>query len=391
MLLQAALALPADPVEAGQAATKHYVDARFGAVDTLTIRGALDCSGAPNYPAANTGDVAYIVSVAGRIGGASGINVLQAAMLVCTADGTATSGAQGGCGRTLGDRPGSQPRPGEERDFRRGRGTSRSSTRAPAHWSARAASGSIPTASMAANSDLRMPSQKAVRTAAFGGKPLGGDTPGQGELLLWDGTVASFRAASGGGRNLLVNSTFDIWEEATSYSFGSSPFNVHIADFWNVGSAGYQSKTAARGNGFEGSRFSLRIQRPPGSGDVSHVRIAQQFGREEALFMQGKPLVVSFDMLAGADCSVLGIVAGFRLGHRHRRILPIAAGAEQPACFHDRLRFVDARCARTHRARERLRQPVERAASAAGPKRAAHQQGRSRSRPAGHMGRSPRW
>lgn len=40
----------------------------------LDYKGALDCSANPNYPAASKGDY-YVVSVAGKIGGASGTNV----------------------------------------------------------------------------------------------------------------------------------------------------------------------------------------------------------------------------------------------------------------------------------------------------------------------------
>jgi len=326
MLLQAALALPADPAQAAQAATKHYVDARFGAVDTLTIRGALDCSAAPNYPAADTGDV-YIVSVAGRIGGASGINVLQAAMLLCMEDGTA-AGTQADVGGRWAIVQGHNPAQvknatsvadADFAQFDAGFGTQ-----------VRSSGITLDTdASMAANSDLRVPSQKAVKTA-LGGKPLGGDTPGQGELLLWDATAASFRAAPGIGRNLLVNSAFDLWEEATSYAVGLSLFNVHIADFWSAGSQTLMAKTARRGTGFAGSRFSLQVLRTPGSLDVSTVRIAQQFGREESLFMQGKPLTLSFDVMAGADCSVLGVLAGLSWGtgiDEYCRLPPIHGSA----------------------------------------------------------------
>lgn len=41
---------------------------------TLKFQGSTDCSGNPNYPAASKGDT-YIVSVAGKIGGASGVAV----------------------------------------------------------------------------------------------------------------------------------------------------------------------------------------------------------------------------------------------------------------------------------------------------------------------------
>src|SRR5574343_1888094 len=51
-------------------------------IAALTWKGAIDCSGNPNYPAATLGDT-YFVSVAGKIGGASGLDVTVGDMLIC--------------------------------------------------------------------------------------------------------------------------------------------------------------------------------------------------------------------------------------------------------------------------------------------------------------------
>lgn len=51
----------------------------------MTYQGSLDCSGNPNYPAANAGDV-YRVSVGGKIGGASGDDVDAGNRLICNVD-----------------------------------------------------------------------------------------------------------------------------------------------------------------------------------------------------------------------------------------------------------------------------------------------------------------
>lgn len=64
--------------------------------DALTYKGAIDCSANPNYPAANAGDT-YKVSVAGKIGGASGVNVEVGDALICTVDGSA-AGTQAAVG-----------------------------------------------------------------------------------------------------------------------------------------------------------------------------------------------------------------------------------------------------------------------------------------------------
>jgi hypothetical protein len=67
-----------------------------GVADTLVYKGTIDCSANPNYPAADAGHI-YIVSVAGKIGGASGIVVEAGDLFVCKTDGT-SSGTQAAVG-----------------------------------------------------------------------------------------------------------------------------------------------------------------------------------------------------------------------------------------------------------------------------------------------------
>lgn len=92
-------ALGASTVNApSQAAVKAYADALIGANDAMVFKGVIDASLNPNYPASNRGDT-YRISVAGKIGGASGPNVEVGDLLVALTDGTAagthaTVGAQ---------------------------------------------------------------------------------------------------------------------------------------------------------------------------------------------------------------------------------------------------------------------------------------------------------
>jgi hypothetical protein len=81
------LTLSADPINALHAATKQYVDQIIAAQDAMVFKGVIDCSANPNYPAADRGWT-YRVSVAGKIGGASGVNVEQGDLLLCLTDGT---------------------------------------------------------------------------------------------------------------------------------------------------------------------------------------------------------------------------------------------------------------------------------------------------------------
>jgi predicted acyltransferase (DUF342 family) len=68
---------------------KAYVDGLIAAQDAMVFKGVIDCSSNPNYPAADRGWT-YRVSVAGKIGGASGPDVEAGDILICTVDSTVT-------------------------------------------------------------------------------------------------------------------------------------------------------------------------------------------------------------------------------------------------------------------------------------------------------------
>lgn len=66
----------------------------------LEFKGSTDCSGNPNYPAASKGD-SYIVSVAGKIGGASGTSVDSGDMYFAIADNAGGTQASVGASWTI--------------------------------------------------------------------------------------------------------------------------------------------------------------------------------------------------------------------------------------------------------------------------------------------------
>lgn len=84
-----ALAANSDVKVASQKAVKAYADALIGAANAMVYKGVIDASANPNYPAANAGDT-YRISVAGKIGGASGTNVEVGDLIVCLTDSTST-------------------------------------------------------------------------------------------------------------------------------------------------------------------------------------------------------------------------------------------------------------------------------------------------------------
>lgn len=76
-----------------QIATTAYVvaeiAARLASNDAMLYKGAIDASTNPNYPAGNAGDT-YRISVAGKIGGASGPNVEVGDLIILHVDGSAS-------------------------------------------------------------------------------------------------------------------------------------------------------------------------------------------------------------------------------------------------------------------------------------------------------------
>mgnify|MGYP000555986824 CR=1 FL=1 len=84
-----ALTANSDVRVATQKAVKAYVDQIVASQDAMVFKGVIDCSANPNYPAADRGWT-YRVSVAGKIGGASGVNVTVGDIVLCLTDGTAS-------------------------------------------------------------------------------------------------------------------------------------------------------------------------------------------------------------------------------------------------------------------------------------------------------------
>ena len=83
----AASALAAHVVASDPHGDRAYAQSLFASNDALLYKGAVNCSTNPNYPAADAGHF-YKVSVAGKIGGASGPNVEAGDTLICLVDGT---------------------------------------------------------------------------------------------------------------------------------------------------------------------------------------------------------------------------------------------------------------------------------------------------------------
>jgi hypothetical protein len=76
-----------DSKVASQRAVRTFVTNYVAGIDFMVFKGVINCSANPNYPAGNAGET-YRISVAGKIGGISGINVETGDMILCIQDNT---------------------------------------------------------------------------------------------------------------------------------------------------------------------------------------------------------------------------------------------------------------------------------------------------------------
>lgn len=83
----ATLSANSDVLIATQKAVKAYCDQLIAAANATVYKGAINCSANPNYPAADSGHL-YRISIAGKIGGASGVAVEAGDIALCIEDGT---------------------------------------------------------------------------------------------------------------------------------------------------------------------------------------------------------------------------------------------------------------------------------------------------------------
>jgi hypothetical protein len=290
------ITLQGDPTEDAQAATKHYVDTRPGLTGVMVFKGAIDCSANPNYPSASQGDF-HVVSLAGRIGGSGGVPVDIGDTLLCIADTSAGDQTTAGGNWVIGQgnivNAVSGPASAADGHFVLFDGTGGMLIKDTGL--------SLDTdGTMAADSDTRIPSQKAVK-GQIGGKPLSADALAQGQGWFWDTVSASFKARGCEGTNLLVNSAFDIWQENTSYTLSTSVGKSHVADFWKVAAGTAATRTVSQTSGIRNSLSSIKLARVSGSTDTDPYCLVQQFGLRESKALIGRTVTVSFDFKPGAN------------------------------------------------------------------------------------------
>lgn len=351
-----------------QKAVKTAIAAAFGANDAMIFKGVIDCSANPNYPAADAGHT-YKVSVAGKIGGASGVNVQVQDMLVCITDGT-VSGNQATVGSAWTivqaniDGAVVGPASATDSSFARFDGTTGKLLKdgrtlvqltsdifmggALSEQSVASASTvdlvsgitspkilitgtTTITAFTVPNHSLFLLRFQSSLTLTYNATSLilpgGANIVAQANdtaIITTDGSgntrVRHYqRAASipepAPNPNLLTNPSFDVWQDNTTYTLTTTSM-VFSADRWKhnlTGNSG--TNTVSRQAGFNGAQYCIRLQRNAGQTNTNAIRVNQQIFTAVATSFGGKTLALTFDWQTGADwSSVTGGTPVFRTG-----------------------------------------------------------------------------
>jgi len=114
------------------------------------------------------------------------------------------------------------------------------------------------------------------------------------------------------GRNIILNSAFDIWQRGTSFT-GTPPY--YSADRWQTYRAGAVagSTYSRQSAGLDGFDYAFRLQRNSGNTDTSYVRLATSFETSQVKSLWGQPLTFSFYARAGANLSSTSNQVGIQI------------------------------------------------------------------------------
>jgi hypothetical protein len=122
------------------------------------------------------------------------------------------------------------------------------------------------------------------------------------QTAVWDGTQWTVLAPIAGGRNAVINGSFNVWQRGTSFN-GSSPY--YGADRWFFARPGAVagSTLSRQASGLTGFAYCARMQRDSGTTNTSEVRIFQSLETINSLQFAGKQITVSFYVRSGANYS----------------------------------------------------------------------------------------
>jgi hypothetical protein len=293
----------ADPDPHPQYMTQAEADARYASLssvaDVMVFKGVLDCSTNPNYPAADAGHV-YKVSVAGKVGGASGVNVEPGDTLYCITDATAsgnhaTVGGAWAITQTNIDGVVSGPATATDNALAVFNGTTGKSIKDSAV--------TLSTdGTFAGNSDALVPTQKAIKTyvaATVAG--VGSGAPGGANKQIQFNDSGAFAGAA-----LLT------WDKTNNilYCGNSTGTGIKIAGVNSAGSADGATVTVKGGDGAGGfSGGKVVVYGGLAGGGASSSGGVEIYGCDPAISASG-PVTIKGGAMSGGTGGAVTVAGG---------------------------------------------------------------------------------
>jgi hypothetical protein len=124
------------------------------------------------------------------------------------------------------------------------------------------------------------------------------------QTAVWDGTQWTVLAPIAGGRNMIINGGFDVWQRGTSFVNPlTSPY--YTVDRWQTyRAAGVTGMTISRQtSALDGFTYSLRSQRSNGNASVNDMIVSTTFETQNVRRYHNKFVTLSFYARCGANYS----------------------------------------------------------------------------------------
>jgi hypothetical protein len=134
------------------------------------------------------------------------------------------------------------------------------------------------------------------------------------QTAVWDGTQWTVLAPIAGGRNMIINGGFDVWQRGTSFvNPSTSPY--YTVDRWQTyRAAGVTGMTISRQtSALDGFAYSLRAQRSSGNTSVNDMLVATTFETQNVRRYHNKFVTLSFYARCGANYSSASSVLSYAI------------------------------------------------------------------------------
>ena len=131
------------------------------------------------------------------------------------------------------------------------------------------------------------------------------------QTAVWDGAQWTVLAPIAGGRNVLINGDFKVWQRSTDITIVST-YGYVSADRWTsrTASASGSMRTSRQSSGLTGFQYCARAQRTSGNTIAGGIQLIHTLETINSLPLAGKTVTLSFYARKGSDYSPTGSTLG---------------------------------------------------------------------------------